>query len=748
MTESSARIGRSDTDAGIRPGSKPSNRVLIYRDHLGAPSETFILAQAEALQRFDPFFLCSRIVGPVHPPLSNVLVVGGTTGVAAIREAAFKVARMSFVVDRHLDEFRPAVIHAHFGPGGAVVGPFATRRHIPLLVTFHGMDATVEDQFGGELSYTFRLLRRRRAWLQKGAAGFIAVSEFIRDRLIAGGYPPDRVIQHYIGIDLEKFRAQPSQRRTKTVVFVGRLVEKKGCAYLIRAMSEVQNSYPDVSLVVIGDGPLRGELESLAGKLGVRATFLGTQPPAAVREWMSTARVFCVPSVTAASGDAEGFGMVFAEAAALGTPVVSFASGGIPEAVADGKTGLLAPERDVRALSCNLKAVLTDDELFRRLSVAGVARVGRLFDIRKQTAILEAIYHDIADSHKSDQHRQAGVDDRRFSPGVAMNIRPLPHRVTQGTVQAERGEGTIRAVAICIATCGRPKWLGRLLQAIRRQDVPSDVRVVVVVCDNDERESAADIVAQNSGPWLQMLYVHEPRRGIPFARNASVDVALKQSIDAIAFIDDDEEPNPDWLVTLIAAQQRLSADVVQAPVVPVHSPGTADWVIKGRLFERRLPVEGARLATAATNNTLVLANVFRRVGRFDERLRYTGGSDTDFFMRAHLAGLRIRATRDAVVGESVPASRTSTKWLIQRAYRMGNGYVRCEKNLLPTHKWLLLRPMKIAAKCVVGLARLAASSVAGRAMAVRGLQDMARAAGGSAALLGIRYDEYRIIHGH
>ncbi|HET7505344.1 MAG TPA: glycosyltransferase, partial [Kofleriaceae bacterium] len=100
-------------------------------------------------------------------------------------------------------------------------------------------------------------------------------------------------------------------------------------------------------------------------------------------------------SITAASGDAEGFGIVFAEAQAMGVPVVSFASGGIPEAVAHGETGLLSPEKDWRGLARDIAQLLGDDAMSRRMSEAARRRVVERFNLRTQTRKLEAIYREL-----------------------------------------------------------------------------------------------------------------------------------------------------------------------------------------------------------------------------------------------------------------------------------------------------------------------------------------------------------------
>jgi glycosyltransferase involved in cell wall biosynthesis len=102
--------------------------------------------------------------------------------------------------------------------------------------------------------------------------------------------------------------------------------------------------------------------------------------------------VFCTPSVTAASGDAEGFGLVFAEAQSMGLPVVSFRSGGVVEAVADGETVLLVNERDENALAEAILRLLGDAGMWNAFSKAGRHRVRTLFDLNTQTMQLEQLY--------------------------------------------------------------------------------------------------------------------------------------------------------------------------------------------------------------------------------------------------------------------------------------------------------------------------------------------------------------------
>ena len=205
---------------------------------------------------------------------------------------------------------------------------------------------------------------------------------------------------HSIGVDVAEFETLPTRRREKLVLFVGRLVEKKGCGDLIEAMAQVQDQSPEAELIVIGDGPLRAGCEALAASLQVRCRFLGSQPSALVKTWMARASVFCVPSVVASSGDAEGFGIVFIEAQAMGLPVVSTRSGGIPEAVEDGETGLLVTQNDPDGLAHAILRLLQDGMLWQRFSSAGRRRVVSQFNLVQQTRRLEDLFSQIVVSRQ------------------------------------------------------------------------------------------------------------------------------------------------------------------------------------------------------------------------------------------------------------------------------------------------------------------------------------------------------------
>jgi colanic acid/amylovoran biosynthesis glycosyltransferase len=371
--------------------------LIIFCDHLLYPSETFVRAQAQALQRFTPVYAGSRRVpGLDLPPESTYTVSSGDRN-GRVREVLFKLFGIAPDLVERLRALDPVLMHAHFGPDGLRALPLARKLGLPLIITFHGSDATATDVRHVRAPFGHRRYLLQRSVVQSGGRLFIAVSEFIRRKLLEQHFPAEKIRVHYIGVDTKLFSPGRGEQET-TVLFVGRLANRKGAEFLIRAMEDVQREDRGAELVLIGDGPLRGELERRAKRTLRRYRFLGTQSPQVVREWLDRAAVFCAPSITVRSGEAEAFGMVFAEAQAMEKPVVSFATGGISEAVLHGETGLLAPDRDWRTLAQYLSLLLKNADLRRKFGVAGRQRVLRLFDLNTQTSALEKIYEGVLET--------------------------------------------------------------------------------------------------------------------------------------------------------------------------------------------------------------------------------------------------------------------------------------------------------------------------------------------------------------
>jgi glycosyltransferase involved in cell wall biosynthesis len=378
----------------ISPDDSPRPDVLVFRRELLRYSETFIVNQARALQRYSPHLAGTRL-GDLH--LSGLGVDASTMLPPQLAKAAEFGLLHGFTPPRFRSQLRNVdLVHAHFGPDAALLVPALSRarlRATPFIVTFHGYDATDSDEALRALGRIAGRFVDARPALFRRADTIVAVSEFVRTRLVTAGADPRKVIVHYIGIDTGFFwTAERPAPPPPSVLFLGRLHEKKGAADLLRALTRVRSKGLEVVCTVAGSGAEEATVRRLAADLRLDVRFVGAVDAHRARDLLRASRVLCVPSMTAASGDAEGFGLVFLEAQACGVPVVSYRSGGVPEAVVDGETGLLATERDVEGLGDRLHSVLTDDDLWLRLSARGHRRTVDDFDLTQRTAALEDIY--------------------------------------------------------------------------------------------------------------------------------------------------------------------------------------------------------------------------------------------------------------------------------------------------------------------------------------------------------------------
>jgi glycosyltransferase involved in cell wall biosynthesis len=376
--------------------------VLVYRNELLPHSETFIKEQILALEGWRAVFVGRRLLNQL--PLENLDVrIVGPKRLTFHNRLLWKASKILGVVPTHvkraLRSERASLIHAHFGPDALDAWPLARALKLPMLVTLHGYDINNYREWweAGNAGTLMRFYPRRLLRLARQPhVGFIAVSESIRRRAIEFGIPAEKIAVNYIGIDTSKFvpGAIPIEKRQPRVLFVGRLVEKKGCQYLIEAMSTVQKNVHGARMIVVGDGPLRQTLERLARELGVHAEFRGAQSGAEVKRELDAARLLCLPSVTAENGDAEGFGLVLLEAQASGVPVVTSARGGATEGIHDGVTGFSFAEGNVRMLAERLTGLLKEDNILMQMAERGPRYVSTEFNLTSCTRRLEVLYDD------------------------------------------------------------------------------------------------------------------------------------------------------------------------------------------------------------------------------------------------------------------------------------------------------------------------------------------------------------------
>jgi succinoglycan biosynthesis protein ExoM len=231
-------------------------------------------------------------------------------------------------------------------------------------------------------------------------------------------------------------------------------------------------------------------------------------------------------------------------------------------------------------------------------------------------------------------------------------------------------------ISVCICTYQRPVMLHRLLRALEAQLTGAQFTYSVVVADNDRAGSAREGVESFSRrSSLAVTYCSQPERNIALTRNAAIAHATS---DLIAFIDDDEFPVPEWLLRLYEALVSGSAAAVLGPVRPHFETPPPAWVIQGRFCERPECPTGTVLdwQNCRTGNVLFRRSVLA-AGEPPFREEFgTGGEDKDFFMRLAKAGHTFVWCNEAVVSESVPASRLTRKYMLQRALLRGKNSFR------------------------------------------------------------------------
>jgi glycosyltransferase involved in cell wall biosynthesis len=312
-----------------------------------------------------------------------------------------------------------------------------------------------------------------------------------------------------------------------------------------------------------------------------------------------------------------------------------------------------------------------------------------------------------------------------------------------------REESSTVKIDICIITYRRPRGLQRLLGGLQQQRLHEPVpELRILVVDNDPEESARSVCEQARG-WLdfELIYEVEKRRGIPQARNAALALAIGRA-DFVAFIDDDEVPEPDWLAELCDVQRIHEADAVGGPVLPLFETPPPVWIERGGFFDRARFETGTRLGCGYTNNLFVSVRALASLDRlFDERMALTGSSDTELFERFARRGHRIVWADAAQVVEWMPASRVNLRWLLQRSFRIGTASVIIDR-VCREDRPRAWRMLAHAGWCIArGALQLPRALAGNRVSAAEGLRLAALGLGRCAGLAGYRYQEYRQIHG-
>ena len=303
---------------------------------------------------------------------------------------------------------------------------------------------------------------------------------------------------------------------------------------------------------------------------------------------------------------------------------------------------------------------------------------------------------------------------------------------------------------VCIATFCRPLGISRCLDALGKANLRGVSRVIVA--DNDAVGRAGFTVCEekkNAGLPFPLTAIVVTQRGISQVRNALVAEAIKDPrVEFIAMIDDDEWPLSDWIQSLLATQQQTGADIVGGPVERVFAAPVPPYLKSANLADFSKIQTGAVEFVDGTCNVLIRADLFRqrKTPWFDPAFDLLGGEDTDLFLGLKLQGARFAWSSEAIVNEEMPVSRSSARWMLERAYRIGNTYSLVNRKHRPPGFGTLRETLKIAATMAFVAMNLVVFfwHPARRFEAVR---LAARVLGKIAGLMGSGHAEYRTVHG-
>ncbi len=376
------------------------NRHLVRRGH----AVTVVTPGDPSLPRSDTFDGVKIVRFPLELPPDLTYGRVAQSRVSWLGKFARVVVMAHYMEAQHraiLAEVRENggdVIHAHWAiPTGPAAVIAARKLHLPSVITMHGGDVYVNPEQGYDFP-TRWYVRPALRWTLRHAGALTAITEDCRQHALRAGAPAEHIRLVFNGTDLRRFSPAENGNRGDErfgphMVFACRqLFPRKGIRFLLEAGAELKSQFPDLKIVLAGDGFERPELARLAAELGIASdvTFLGWVPNVELPQYYRAAAVSVIPSLE------EGFGIPAAEAMGCEVAVVASDAGGLPEVVENGVTGIVVPRGDAKALAQAIGSLLADPQRRRVMGQAGRERALRLFDWDRSAQQFEEIYREVA----------------------------------------------------------------------------------------------------------------------------------------------------------------------------------------------------------------------------------------------------------------------------------------------------------------------------------------------------------------
>jgi colanic acid/amylovoran biosynthesis glycosyltransferase len=356
--------------------------ICIISESANNPAETFIEAHRKYLKGNVHFLYGGTLPKYDHNNFSIAVNPSSSKRIFSkiIPGCAFSPLKEG--VKRYLKKHKINVVLAEYGTTGAQIFSLCKELNIPMIVHFHGYDISIKEVIG----YHKELYKSMFAYVSY----IVAVSEDMRVDLIAAGASKKKIIVNPCGPD-ERFNKITPNYKSNNLLAIGRLTDKKAPYYTILAFEKLSILYPDLKLIMIGDGYLFNVCNNLVShlKLKNKVKILSKVPHAEIEYYMNDSFCFVQHSIVAENGDSEGTPVSILEASAAGLPVVSTSHKGIKQAVIHEETGFLVQEHDVESMYKYMKIITENRLLGIKLGTSGRKHIQLNYSIVKHIKILD-----------------------------------------------------------------------------------------------------------------------------------------------------------------------------------------------------------------------------------------------------------------------------------------------------------------------------------------------------------------------
>lgn len=284
---------------------------------------------------------------------------------------------------------QPDIVHGHFGLDSYRLIPLIKKVRVPFIVNFYGHDVIrLPQEFGWTTRYN-----RLKNYMDCAIAG----SEDMKRNLSKLGFDQSIIRTIKLAVNLEKIQFQQREKAEPKIMMVGRLVEKKGFTYALKAVSMLYKEVPNIEMNIFGDGELMDDLKKETQTLGIEnhVNFRGFANNPEIIDQLYKHDMLIVPSVQAKDGDREGIPQTTVEGMASGIPVITSDHAGLPELVINGETGLTVPERNPEVIKNAILKLIDDSNLVKMISLNGRKIVEREHNIKTQVQKTETLYRSL-----------------------------------------------------------------------------------------------------------------------------------------------------------------------------------------------------------------------------------------------------------------------------------------------------------------------------------------------------------------